>query len=270
METHVFLQTDRDNFINSLIACESDFILKQTNYSNEIIFDGTRFLINNKGYNDFSVLKFRSKILSDIKHFELKNRPPKTIDKQTINYFDLGKYVNKGGNLNIEKCFCIDISGAYPTTFKNKNYITEKTFNELSEVNKIVRLKACGSIATEKIIYNFRRGVCIESELKKSEYANYFFDVVKTVSKCMGRIAQSLNKDFLFYWVDGIFFNGEGNIKQVCQLLDSYSYKYKIETVESMKIIKEKRHLFIDLIKDGKKKIFNLPLVYKKRIKFAE
>jgi len=269
MQTITFLETERNNFINSLIENKQNFILRQTNYSDEIIFNEIRYIINNAGFNDFEVIKYRNKIISDIKEFETKNRAPRTVDKKTINYFDLGNYLIKGGANELNDLFCIDIKSAYPTTFFNKKYISEKTFNELGEAKKEIRLKACGSVATEKIIYEFKDGVCFNAELKESERGNYFFDVVKTVSQSMGQIKQLLNKDFLFFWVDGIFFNGEGNIKAVTQLLEMHGYKYKIEFVNKMKITKEKKHLFIDLIKEGKNKVFNLPLINKKRINFV-
>lgn len=269
MKNHIFLETEDNNFINSLIDNKQDFILKQTNYSDEIIWNNEKYLINTKGFLNFDVLMYRSKILSDIQKFESLNSPPVKVHKHLINYFDLGKFYVKKGDFELSNIFCVDIVAAYPSGFLNRGFISEKTFNELLKANKEARLKACGSIATEKIIYEFKEGKSINAKLNRADKENYFFTVVNDISKLMSKIKIALGPDFLYFWVDGIFFKEDYNISLVTDFLTLNGFKYKIEFIEKMKVTKQNNYLIIQVLKDGKEKIFNLPLVYKKKIKFV-
>lgn len=266
---HVFLESDNNDFIDSLIENKQDFILKQTNYSDEIIWNDEKFFINPNGYMNFQILMFRSKILSDIKKFESKNPEPKKIEKRKINYFDLGKFYLKNNDFELENVFCIDIKAAYPTGFKNRGFISEQTYQEMISANKEIRLKSCGSIATEKVIFEFKNGISEKASLHRAEKENYFFSVVNDIGNLMSKIKLALGNDFLFFWVDGIFFKNDFNICLVTDFLTLHGFEYKIELIQKMRVTKNENHLIIQVLKDGKEKIFNLPLVYKKRIKFA-
>ena len=68
-----------------------------------------------------------------------------------------------------------------------------------------------------------------------------------------------LGKDFLFYWVDGIFFDKKASIKKINKVeetLQFYGYPYKWEEVREfyMRKIEDKEQMVVDCWKNKEQK----------------
>jgi regulatory protein YycI of two-component signal transduction system YycFG len=67
---------------------------------------------------------------------------------------------------------------------------------------------------------------------------------------------KELGDDFLFYWVDGIFFrNNKEKIPIILEILKTLGFKSKLENVSNLR--KSEKTLLFN--KDGKEKILFLP-----------
>jgi hypothetical protein len=70
-----------------------------------------------------------------------------------------------------------------------------------------------------------------------------------------------LGKKFIFYWVDGIFFDANtdpGIVKNIEDYLSNIGYKYKYENVEEFKMNVDERKLTLRMIKDGDVKVYTV------------
>lgn len=188
--------------------------------------------------------------------------------RNMINYFDVSNYLrkNKIKNQVLSDVYCIDIKSAYPTTLKNFGAIEPYTYSWLHKksIPKSVRLKACGMLATQKVIYFFRGNKQIQKPyLKKDQnLRNIFFAVSFEVGEVMNLAVSILGKRFLFYWVDGIYFTGidcNGKIKQVTDMLSDFGYESTVEKIDWMKIADSDEKVLIDVEKGEDIKPFILP-----------
>lgn len=121
---------------------------------------------------------------------------------EDIRYIRVNEY--KIGQ-KIEDLIYIDINGAYWQTAHHLGIINDKLYLKGLDVNKIVRLAALGSLAKTKDIWKFDGTNFKKIESIKNPYENLWFAICKRVSDVMSEVVGKLGKDFVFYWVDGIY-----------------------------------------------------------------
>lgn len=123
----------------------------------------------------------------------------------------------------------LDVNSAYWIIAKRRGIITEKTYREgLTDVSKMARLVALGSLATVRRHYEYDPDTNQYHE-QTAEYnprtRSYFFDIAKELDLIMARIIQDYQ--VLFYWVDAfILFDFHAN--QVRAALDQEGLPCKL------------------------------------------
>jgi hypothetical protein len=245
-----------DSFINPLIESKKSFSWSQTNTSSIIDIPS-----ENVQYNIIDTLTrkevfyIHSKIKSNIKN---SNIFIDSVPKENINYYSITNRL--GINARFNNIFCIDIKSAYPSALLNEKLITIDTFNELQNFDKLERLKSIGMLASKKTILYYESGKLIDYELKESEFSNYFFYTQYVIGEIMQLIESELTNDFLFFWIDGIYFKNENNIKKVCEILERANYFYSIEKLEYITLIKNEKINVVLKPENKPEKKFTLPV----------
>lgn len=77
----------------------------------------------------------------------------------------------------------------------------------------------------------------------------------------MADISKILGNDYLFSWVDGIYFTEIKNKTiEVLEYLEKLNYNYSIETLKNFKSVKKEKHFLINFDKGKENKLFNIPI----------
>jgi len=162
----------------------------------------------------------------------------------------------------IEDILCVDISSAYLTVLRNEKVITQDTFNWINTTStknkkaKTARLKSVGMFASNPMKLIFENGEITNFEQNRNPFAWVFFLACQKTNEAMELCKKELGNDFLFYWVDGIFFrNNKEKIEKITEILSTLGFKSKQEIVRNLR--KSEKTLLFN--KDGKEKILFLP-----------
>lgn len=137
----------------------------------------------------------------------------------------------------------IDISKAYWFTAYHEGFISEKIFKEglKKKYSKKARLIAIGALASQPVISVFdgKRYKVQKSEILPT--ANIFFRCAEVVNDLMAVFKIVLNKSFLFYWVDCVYFVGNDKIPAVTDILQKNGYSFTVEAanIEALDIDKK-------------------------------
>lgn len=152
------------------------------------------------------------------------------ISKSELKYFSFNE-LEILRKTNGKDVYNIDIKSAYANALNNYGLLTEKTFNYLSNVDKTDRLAAMGMLASSYDTFKFdgiNREPYEDSTFTKDTEI-WFLLAVYEIQKIMIHIMQMIGGDFLFFWVDGVFFTGEHNRAKIEEFLKEKNYKNSFE-----------------------------------------
>lgn len=218
--------------------------IRITNYSTKVETETETYFFS-EDKPDKNVFSFFNKMKTDIAG-EYRNF------KRYYKYFDFS------GIKRAKKDFyAVDINSAYLTVLKNEGLISENTYKHIFRAtngkNKDSRLKAVGMFAKNPIEIFYHRGKVFSIVSKKDPFEWVFFLAVQKTFEAMEAVKKEIGKDFLFYWVDGIFTNGDP--EKIIGILKKYGFNSKIERIENFHYEKG----FCSYLKDGKEKCLFLP-----------
>jgi len=208
-----------------------------------------RFMINSYSNKVFIA---RNKVLKDLKDSELAKEIMQG-DYSTTNYGvnDNLKSMNELNVLNI------DISSAYPHAIYNAGLISEETFNYLKGLKKKEKLPCLGMLAASHLRMNFNGGKVVDYHVHREPTSQIFFSLIQEVNDVMEECKWILGDNYIFHWVDGVFFKKSTSVKkinQVEQILESYKFPYKYEAVKKFNIVKNGDNYVISMNKNGEDK----------------
>ena len=126
---------------------------------------------------------------------------------------------------------------------------------------KHFRLILIGSIATSKRIYNYVSGKLESVTVKENEILRQaWFHICKYVDQCMIDIKNCIGEDFIFYWVDGIFFkpNRGKNIKICNVLLNHYGFNFTADYCKKIEAINVGKGNELKVFKNNTVKHFSI------------
>ena len=131
---------------------------------------------------------------------------PEAVNIQFIKYYQTNFKVD---NFYADKIYQVDIKSCYANILKNKGIIDEKSFDYLYRLEKPERLAAVGMLASRKNVFHFdHSGKAVLHTVEKNPFSDYFFYCVQETFKMMNEAKFILEKNFLFSWVDAIYFTG--------------------------------------------------------------
>jgi hypothetical protein len=243
-----------------LNALKQDFIIKVSTYTASIEYTNAnniklKFLsqqLNKRAFIGSQIVK------RDLLKYTANEVPQ--IDEKRLNYFSQNLQES-----NFKKIINIDLKNAYATVLYNDGFICEDSYNYLLTLPKIDRLAAVGMLAYKKDCFAYSGGKLVNNYIEKGEYSSVFFYAVRKTHEVMNEISKILGKNFLFSWVDGIYFTEVNeNILSACQLLESLKYPFKIEYLNNFICEEKKDFYFVTFEKESEKKVFNIPKASKK------
>lgn len=133
-------------------------------------------------------------------------------------------------------CFNVDLDSAYWETAYKYNLLSDKIYQEGLTVRKQVRLTAIGSLAKKTRRYSFDGTRQIKLEPKRSEQTEMLWSLIcDHVGKLLCSVAKECGKDFLFFWVDGIYVL-PGAEKKAKQLFKKAGYNSDIALCEKIEV----------------------------------
>lgn len=135
-----------------------------------------------------------------------------------------------------------DISMCYYYTAFKLGFMSEKMFKLCEDLPKKHRLKLLGSIATSKTDRYYDEGKIIGSHVREIEVLRIaWFKICHYVAQAMQTIKNSLGKNFIFYWVDGVYFtfpkNADFTVEEmVADISKHLFFQWKIKKIFSMRL----------------------------------
>jgi len=199
-----------------------------------------------------------AKIKSDI-----KGKPAPRITNDDVIYYSTAFRDNE--NFYADIIHNIDLKSAYATVLLNDGFISKETFKYLSTLKKQERLAAVGMLAGKKNIYEINADGEPENQKEViAETAGFFFHCVKKIGAIMKESSLVLGDAFIFTWVDGIYFLQEEQAsRSAAKIIQAYlkeiGYKTTFEVLTEFQVDAEKEYYKCSYIKEGKKKIINVP-----------
>jgi hypothetical protein len=149
----------------------------------------------------------------------------KPVPKITIENLSYCNIKPRHENLFADKIMNVDIKAAYATVLLTDGFISRKTYAYILKLPKQERLTAVGMLAGRKNIYRHdRKGKVISCETVISPTSDYFFYCVKRISEIINDAAYFMEDDFLFSWVDGLYFlpGKNDNIKGKVKIIQDF------------------------------------------------
>lgn len=188
---------------------------------------------------------------------DVKDKPPPEINKEELVYFvhDFKE------SCSIDRVYNIDLKSAYATILFKDEIITQDTFSYLSRLPKHDRLAAVGMLASRKKSFSFdKQGTIRTYEETISKLENFFYYAVQRTFEIMCDLRRILGADYLFTWVDGIYFRPtmEGLI-QCEDYLRRIGFRYSEEILTDWQVRVVKGAVKLFFVKEGKIKSFSLP-----------
>lgn len=250
--------------INKLIYTQKDFNelienLKINEENFNIFYSSSKLIIENDGIKyTFYPNKLGSKkglhFIKKLKKYIIDNKI--TYDfKNRIKYNSQNSLIKNSINYS-KDLYEVDLKAAYwHLAYRNK-FINYDLFKEGLRVDKRIRLMALGSLAKNTTVFNYKDGELIGTQKITSELTEgIFFKVAFDTDIIMRELIRTINKnDFMFYWVDAIFFRGKNNLKLIEKKLKSIDIFYKVVNIK--KLIKKQNKFEVEDF-DFKKREFN-------------
>ena len=197
-----------------LMDCNIDFKVKTTTNSCSIDYedlDGKKKVM----FCDGLYLSIKEMILQKKlkKHIKKRNNGKKVnYQNQKINYwrFDnsLHSMVESSGEcVEFHNILEMDITKAYYKMARNLDYISEEIYQICLKLPKPIRLRLIGSIATHKVIETYENKEIKNIQIiEDDELRQIWFHICYEVGAVMQECADAIQDYFIFYWVDGIYF----------------------------------------------------------------
>lgn len=192
----------------------------------------------------------------------VKDKPIPNIDRSNLIYYQH----NFKSSFFAHSVWNIDLSSAYATCLFNRSIIKEDTFKYLLRLPKQSRLVSVGMLASRKKIFTYKEGALLDYSENVSEYAPFFYLAVKETFEIMSELKRIIGQDYLFTWVDGIYFRPNELAQQQCEeYLRSVNFGFKSEKLEKfmVKYLESKIMLTFNKWSEKKQtwesKVFNLP-----------
>lgn len=215
-KTHIIRTHNKGqrDFTTHLKNCNIDFVVKTTSSSTTIEYSD-KYGKCKRIFCDGLFLSIKEMILQKKlkKHIKNRNNGKKINYKnQRISYhkFDdsLQAMIETSGQyLELPNILEMDITKAYYKMARNLDYISEEIYQICLKLPKHIRLRLIGSIATHKVIEKYENKELKDIQIIEDlELREIWFHICYEVGKVMQECAEAIQEYFIFYWVDGIYF----------------------------------------------------------------
>lgn len=200
------------------------------------------------------VFAAKNMIKSDMDFFTA-NEWPADVCKSSLFYDE------KLGACSYDKIYNIDLKNAYASILYIDGFISEKTYKYLLSLRKIDRLISIGIFAAiKKNFYYDSEGRLVDFSVAESETQGIFYWCVRRVNEIMRKCTELIGEDYLFFWVDGIFFRSKEKGEIIGEYLTGLGLKYSFDELLNFKCNNEegKKYFSLSFEKSGKVKKYNI------------
>jgi hypothetical protein len=241
-----------NRIITNNIKLGLPFTVSLSNFTAKIDtpFEKYSFIKKGRGNNFFAAY---NKIVKNIKPFK------KSVDIDFIKYYNTGFIRDK---MYFNKIYQVDITNCYPSILYNEELIDIETYNYIQTLDKKDKLAAIGMMAKRHNVFNFDNGKIISFKVESSNYSDYFFYCVQRTFEIINETKQIINEDYLFSWVDAIYFSSFDNISKIQNYLKrNFNLKSKVLELNNFSVELKKDFFHVRYIKDGKKTYMTVPTI---------
>lgn len=210
-----------DNIVKLLCSEGADFKLRLSANSQIIIKDKQKAAFNNSRLNP-KIFHIAKKIKNEADIFLHYNPEFRNGDKYAIRYYNYNKIPSK-----LKRFYFIDISSCYITCLKNAKIISNNLFDEINSLPKSERLISLGMLAYEPYEIEYENGKRKSIKKVGNEYSHVFYHACYLTMLLMENIIKLIGNEYLFYWVDGIFFKDQYHYYIIRDYLSSLGFKFK-------------------------------------------
>jgi hypothetical protein len=240
-------------WIDYHLQLNKEFEMTVTNYTTRIKSEthDLHFMRNARSNRTFSAFQ---KVKS-----ECTKKKVYPVDPTKVNYFATNIFQQ---DFYADVIYNIDLKAAYATVLLNDKYISEPTFKYLLSLPKMERLACVGMLAGKKNVFKIdSQGKILSDETIISPTADYFFYCVNKTEEIMNEARMILHESFLFTWVDGIYFldNDQRNYTDLMLFFNQNNFNVSFDILTEFQVKCFKDYYSCQYIKDGKKKIMNVP-----------
>ena len=267
----------KSDFMNYLNSCNYNFTLSTTTNSSIIIYSDK--------YHKYKVV-FADGVYMSKKEMILQRQLKKEIEKNTkdqdvsfssnkkIHFFEFDsslKYMveTSGDCIDINNVMEMDITKAYYQMAFNLGYISKKFFEMTLTLPKVIRLRLLGSIATKRVVETYKDGKVVEMKVVEDlRMRDIWFHICYNVGKVMKECSEAIQDFFIFYWVDGIYFQMHPHFntqndptKQIIQkIFQKNNLKFTINQLDKISLQNLNNEIMLKCWKDGRvKSNFSVP-----------
>jgi len=230
-----------DDYFASLKRRQCTFELSKTSYSRKIKQQRDTTIFNDGAKQDYDLLPLINCVRQDALNYI--GRTNFQMREEFINFFDFFKRPSSD-----EVMWKIDVKSAYWIASLKKGSTSEETNERLiwlfkdrpAKEMKAARLKALGSLATQKTKQWWEEGKMINEEVKTEITKGLYMDICRDVDNLM-RDCVSNNQSVIYYYWDCIFVP-KNTAKGVLEYFQDLKYDVTVEetTLE-----------YIDIFNDG-------------------
>lgn len=245
--------------IKMLKEQKADFKTYYSTYTLTVEVNGEKlkFLQNQKSKAFFAVA---NKVQKDVKNADnYLNIYLHSLTQKKPEYF-----LNAANMLPFtsQQVFNLDLNSAYPSALLHAELITQDTFNRMMQIPKLDRLATIGTLGAKKEVSTYEKGKIVFMETIESRYRNIWKFVVNYIDTLMIELIELCKKDFIFYWVDGIYLKetpSPDKMEELKYTIEEAGLKFKTEYLKNFDLQRVNNLYKISYLKDGKKKVFEIP-----------
>ncbi len=163
-------------------------------------------------------------------------------DRKPVIYFRYSKDLRIGNVF--ENVTNIDLSSAYWETANKMGLLSKAIYKEGLKVPKQVRLAAIGSLAKRVRSFEFDGKKVTKLPDIINENTEFLWDAICTrVAKVLLDTAGLCGKDFIFFWVDGIYVKNSA-IAKVERSFANAGYHFKASPLKKIEITEKHIHVY--------------------------
>jgi len=259
------------NKINLLIQEEKDFSIYVSKQKKKIVMDDEfgkrgapiKFFYADKKLNP-AIFHLSNKIKDEADVYFLENPTEKERPRNVLKYYNY----NIDQFNNIDRFYYIDFSACYLTVLKNKGVISNELFIQINKLPKQDRLICLGMLAYEPFKITYIKGKRFGPIVQmKNEYSHVFYYACSLTQELMSDIIRRINNNYIFYWVDGIFFKNPVIYYAVRDYLKSIGMTYRFGSCYGFKYIDKDKYFNISFMQSDKNKFdpkrYNIPAYFR-------
>ncbi len=207
---HLFIDSvNQIELTNYYIKKGNGFKIENTGKSIKYVdlIDGEAYILSEERIG-FPLMSLIKRTKDDVR----KNIKNKIIIEKNPQFYKINqkRFDVQGGYYNY--CTELDITKAYLNAAYLEGFLSKKIYQEILFVNGINRKRVIGSLATRKIISTYdKKGELLNKEtVLDIELRKVWSNICAFVGEKMNQIIELNNENnFLFFWVDNIFFSME-------------------------------------------------------------